>query len=122
MPYGVARCPACQEAWDGERERRARERAREASARSRRADPERRAFYRSKEWRALSARALARAGFRCEDCGRPACEMHHDPPLSTPEGWARRLDASALHCLCTRCHNVRHGRFGGAAPGVAKKV
>ncbi len=122
VPYGMSRCDECarkaEERFAGlsrSRER-ARRKAREADA-----DPKYRAFYRSKEWRALSASVLSRASFVCEDCGGLACEVHHEPSIKTAGGWAGRLDASHLHPLCTRCHNARHARFG-KAPGAVGKV
>ncbi len=124
VPYGKPRCDACQRAYDEQREerRRSRERRRRAASDAAK-DPKYRAFYRSKEWRTLSAYALARAGFRCEDCGGIACEVHHEPPIQTPTGWGHRLDPDHVHALCTKCHNARHRRFcrdGGHGGGGSK--
>lgn len=123
IAYGVRRCPACQERRDAaiaEREAEA-DRRREAKRRAR-SDPRYRAFYRSKQWRQLSAWKLASCGHVCEDCGHVACEVHHDPPIQTPQGWAHRLDPAHLHALCVRCHNARHGRFGPEAGGGRKSA
>ena len=122
IPYGAARCEGCARAVEASRVERAKARERERRRlRREEDDPKYRAFYRSKEWRALSASVLSRAGFRCEDCGGVACEVHHEPGIRTPEGWAHRLDAANLHPLCTRCHNKRHGRFC-RNQGVPEKV
>lgn len=121
VPYGASRCEECarklgERSAESSREReRARRKAREADA-----DPKYRAFYRSKEWRALSASVLSRASFVCEDCGGLACEVHHEPSIKTEGGWDRRLDAGCLHPLCTRCHNARHARFGKPRGAVEK--
>ena len=122
VPYGVPRCEACEEALRERIEERRAESRREYERRRRaREDPKYRAFYRSKEWRALSVAVLGLARWRCEDCGGVACEAHHDPPIQTPEGWAARLDPSHVHALCTKCHNARHGRFSGGTPGGGPK-
>lgn len=122
VPYGTPRCPECEAKRRAYLEARSAERKRAYEARRRaKADPRYRAFYRSREWRALSVAALQRAGWRCEDCGGVACEAHHDPPIQTPEGWERRLDPSCVHALCTRCHNARHGRFRDGDPGGGRK-
>lgn len=134
VPYGKPLCPSCQARRDERLEQRRRDYAREYEARKGRPDdPKYREFYRSREWRALAAATLAGCGFRCENDGAPghprcrhvACEVHHEPPIRTDEGWAHRLDPAHLHPLCTECHNERHRRFqgraararGGADPG-----
>lgn len=133
VPYGRPRCDSCQAAYDARQERRRRDYAREYEARKGKPDdPKYREFYRSKEWRTLAAVTLRDCGFRCENdgkpghprCGHVACEVHHEPPIRTDEGWAHRLDPAHLHPLCTECHNERHRRFqarperpGGGARG-----
>ena len=122
VPYGKPRCDACQARYDERQAQRRRDFAREYAARkAREDDPKYAAFYRSKEWRRLAAAVLSEHGFRCENDGDPshprcrhvACEVHHEPPIRTPEGWEHRLDPAHLHCLCTECHNERHRRFQG---------
>ncbi len=121
LPYGVPRCEDCRRRREAQAQKReaGADRRREARRRAA-ADPRVLAFYRSADWRRLRAWKLAASGHACEDCGRLATEVHHDPPIRTPEGWARRLDPASLHALCTRCHNARHGRFG-AEPGGGRK-
>lgn len=115
IAYGVPRCQACQARRDAYVAKRGEKRERDREARRRAAsDPKYKRFYASKEWRRLREWKLAKCGHRCERCGRPASEVHHDPPIQTPAGWERRLDPSSLHCLCTKCHNEQHHRFGGA--------
>ncbi len=122
VPYGTPRCPECQKAFEARQAARERDYAKEYSQRKAKDDdPKYAAFYRSKEWRALAAAVLSERGFRCEHDGDPAhprcrhiaCEVHHEPPIRTPDGWAHRLDPEHLHCLCTECHNERHRRFQG---------
>lgn len=60
-------------------------------------------FYHSKEWKNLSKMVLARAGYKCEICGRLAVEVHHINPIST--NWDKRFDIDNLTALCTSCHN-----------------
>ncbi len=122
VPYGTARCEGCAAALEARRSEQP-PRARRPGARpAPDDDPKFRAFYRSKEWRGLSAAFLSGASFRCERCGGVACEVHHDPPIRTPCGWEHRLDPAHLHALCTRCHNFEHARFGGGrAPGGGPK-
>lgn len=50
-------------------------------------------------------------GYRCEECGAIASEVHHIVPIQTDEGWERRLDYNNLECVCVYCHNKKHGRF-----------
>ena len=74
------------------------------------------AFYRSKEWKALRYYKLKSIGYMCEDCisakavhAELATEVHHIQTLD--EAWDKRLDLNNLRGLCTRHHNVTHGRF-----------
>ena len=69
-------------------------------------------FYQSPEWRMLSAKMLQEKGYRCEDCKQIATQVHHVVAIQTEEGWERRFDVSNLKCLCGRCHNKAHNRFG----------
>lgn len=87
------------------------QRARSMSRYNRRRDPKFSQFYRSKSWRMLSARYMQDHGFKCEDCGSLAVEVHHVIPIQIPDGWDRRFDVSNLRALCINCHNKEHGRF-----------
>lgn len=112
VPYGMTRCSECEQIKDSEfKERELKRQRRYNRMRRQREDPKYRAFYRSKDWRMLSAFILSESQHRCEDCGRIACEVHHDPPIQTDEGWEGRLKPSHCHALCVRCHNKRHKRF-----------
>ena len=126
IPVGLSYCQDCKPQVEAQLEqRRAENIQKKTAAYNRRRDPKYRAFYRSKEWRALSASYLRAAAYKCEahahpDCTGLAVEVHHKQPIQTPEGWAKRLDWDGLEAVCTRCHNVRHpekGR-GSAPPGV----
>jgi hypothetical protein len=64
-----------------------------------------RLYLQSWGWRRRRNRAVRRAGFRCEDCGRRvALQVHHLTYLH--RGRERRRE---LVALCRHCHNVRHG-------------
>ena len=77
-------------------------RAVSAAAPSGGAERLRRRVYRSKAWAAARAAARARAGFRCERCGRPGrVEVHHRTPISA--GGAP-YDERNLEVLCRQCH------------------
>lgn len=67
-------------------------------------------FYHSKEWKDLSRLVLARANYRCADCGGLAVEVHHEVEIS--ECWEKRFDISNLTPLCTSCHNKRRRNNG----------
>ncbi|WP_290155563.1 HNH endonuclease [uncultured Dubosiella sp.] len=123
IPYGAARCPDCQREHDAKAKAKAIEskRARDRRYNARR-DPKQRAFYNSKEWKALSARVMAAAGYRCASCGKPlgskredgsvvVLEVDHIEPIQSTSGWEKRFDEKNLRCLCTYCHNRKHGRF-----------
>lgn len=106
IPYGISRCPDCEAKRPAEQEANARR-----HNRKRKADPKYKAFYRSKEWRALSRIMMSRADYRCQECGGLATEVHHTKPIQTEEGWERRLDETNLMVLCIKCHNEQHERF-----------
>ena len=67
-------------------------------------------YLRTAHWRELRAEVLARWQGRCENCGEPACQVHH----KTYErlGCERPSD---LQPLCRRCHEALHG-FGPSRP------
>lgn len=108
VPYPGRYCEHCEGIAARELEQRKREAAR---VYDRGRDAQYIQFYRSAAWRQLSRGVLAQRGYKCEECGGIATEVHHDPAIQTPEGWARRFDTSGLTCLCTDCHNKRHKRF-----------
>lgn len=60
-------------------------------------------FYHSAAWKKLSKVVLARAGYKCAECGGLATEVHH--VIEIKDDWSRRLDVSNLVALCTSCHN-----------------
>jgi len=61
----------------------------------------------SPAWRATRVRVLARAGGRCEGCGRvaPALDVHH-----LPYDRLGRERLADLKALCDACHLKAHGR------------
>lgn len=82
-------------------------------------DPKYTRFYASNDWKRMSKAKMQDAGYRCEDCGAIAVEVHHVDPIQTESGWERRLDWSNLKALCLDCHNKSHGRFTSRAKGRA---
>ena len=71
---------------------------------------QRKRFYQTVEWRAMSRFIRARDGWLCTEC-RPrtvaAALVHHKVPLS--EGGAP-LEESNLTSLCKSCHREFHGQ------------
>ena len=80
-------------------------------------DPKYTRFYASTNWKRMSKAKMQDAGYRCEDCGAIAVEVHHIDPIQTESGWERRLDWSNLKALCLDCHNKTHGRFQSRGKG-----
>ena len=108
IPYGHDYCKHCQPIIDRQKE----EAKKESNRRyNKTRDPKYIRFYNSSEWRVLSARYTQDKGYRCEQCGAMATQVHHKIPIQTADGWARRLDYGNLELLCTQCHNERHDRF-----------
>lgn len=81
-------------------------------------------FYTSDEWRSLRASLLFERqnnkGFViCEECGQPIikgydCIAHHEQPitLQNVNDYSISLNPENIKLLHTRCHNMRHARFG----------
>lgn len=114
IPVGQQYCEACRPVVEQQLEQYRAENKRKKNKKYNQARREKyAAFYRSKEWRTLSASFMQAAGYRCQAhasdrCNGLAMEVHHVQPIQTPEGWERRLDWSNLEAVCTACHNVRH--------------
>ena len=112
IPYGSPYCSECTPIVQAEREARIQESKKESNKRyNKTRDPKYVRFYNGIEWRTLSARYSQDKGYRCEECGAMATQVHHKNAIQKPEGWDQRLDYSNLELLCTRCHNERHDRF-----------
>ena len=87
-------------------------------------------FYLTRQWRAKRAEVIARGHGECADCrGKspavysPATCVHHvqhldrRPDLALSDTYVDgegRVRAQLVP-LCSECHDVRHGRFGGRA-------
>lgn len=114
-PYGARWCEVCKPICEAEEEQRRQERqkARQRKADQARKDDPVRAFYRSKEWRTLSAAYLQSRRWRCERCGRVAECVHHKKYIKSPGGWDVRLEWGNLEALCSRCHAEEHERSRG---------
>lgn len=114
IPYGKPYCSTCEPIAAQEREKRIAEaRAKQNRKYNASRDPKYTRFYKSPEWRLLSAKQLQNDKYHCQWCGKIADEVDHIQEIRTPEGWARRLDPENLRSLCHDCHNKRHGRFQG---------
>lgn len=112
IPYGSTYCKECEPIVRAEREARQQELKKESNKRyNKKRDPKYIRFYNSKEWRTLAERYTQDKGYRCEQCGDIATQVHHKKAIQTSEGWGKRLDYDNLELLCTRCHNERHKRF-----------
>ena len=126
IPYGTAYCPECTPIVEAEREERRAEAKRESDRRyNKTRDPKYIRFYNSIEWRTLSAKYTQDKGYRCEECGHIATQVHHKKAIQTDKGWELRLDYANLELLCTSCHNARHNRFQkrrGRGEQATKKI
>lgn len=91
-------------------------------------EKEKKRFYNSKEWKRKRLKILRRDCYECQDCIerlkaaikdnvslstderkiRVACEVHHIKELADRPDLA--LCDDNLISLCTKCHNIRHGR------------
>jgi len=112
MPYGHTYCKKCEPIAQAQKEARMRETKRKSDKRyNQTRDQKYIRFYNSSDWRALSARYTQDKGYRCEDCGQLAAEVHHIKAIQTDAGWERRLDYHNLKLLCKDCHNKAHNRF-----------
>ena len=110
--YPARYCETCLPVVKAEQEAREAEQRRASNkAYNKRRDPKYVKFYKSREWRMLSARYLQDHAYKCEGCGGLACEVHHMDPIQTESGWIRRFDVSNLKAVCTECHNAEHDRF-----------
>lgn len=110
--YGSAYCPECKQVVHKEKEASKDISKRLRSRRyNRQRDPKYQRFYRSADWRKVSLRYTQEKGYRCEQCGTVATQVHHRQPIQTDDGWDRRFDLNNLELLCTACHNLRHDRF-----------
>ena len=95
IPYGVPSCKGCQRRHDAQAlEREARSEKRREARRRAMADPTVRAFYRSADWRRLSAWKPVQSGHVREDCGRLATLLQF--PSIALDGWPSSSNVSAL--------------------------
>lgn len=112
IEYPHSYCCKCQPIVDAEREAyRAAALAKANSNYNKTRDPKYVRFYNSIDWRTLSRKYMQDKGYKCEQCGGIASEVHHKKAIQTPEGWELRLDYNNLECDCLVCHNKRHNRF-----------
>ena len=70
--------------------------------------------YNNGAWRQVRKQALARAGFKCEECGIDGrLDVDHVVPWRDGGAW---FELSNLRCLCRSCHEkktYRQDRFDG---------
>ena len=108
IPYGSAYCEECAPVVRAYKEAQHRDANRRYNQTR---DPKYIRFYNSQAWRTLSARYTQDKGYKCEECGKIATEVHHKRPIQTTQGWNERLDYDNLELLCVDCHNKKHNRF-----------
>lgn len=80
----------------------------------------------SREWKALRASIIERAGNRCETCGIPNKAVRGDARIiltiahldHTPEN----NDPTNLRALCQRCHNRYDAAYRAAGRKARKKA
>jgi len=82
-------------------------------------DKKARAFYKSREWRAVRLLALDRDHHECQECKRQGRvskgqNVHHIKELRDHPELALELDN--LETLCIRCHNETHDKTFGSEP------
>lgn len=68
------------------------------------------AFYNSKEWKAVREYCIIRDHHACVHCGKPVEEVHHKVTL-TPKNindWNISLNPDKLISLCHDCHMKEH--------------
>jgi 5-methylcytosine-specific restriction protein A len=70
-----------------------------------------------RDWPELRAAALARDGYRCLACGRPATDVDHIKPRAA--GGTHEL--GNLRSLCSACHATITGRFAGRRSADARR-
>jgi phage terminase large subunit-like protein len=75
-------------------------------------DQKSRTFYNSAAWKRCRLSVLARTPWcsytppgSTKTCGQPAQHVHHVTPISTTEGWKKRLDHAGLMPVCISHHN-----------------
>ena len=101
IPYPFVYCNDCQKVVDEQRAKRKEEAKRKAQKNyNKKRNPKYTRFYNSIQWRTLSMKYTQDKGYRCEECGAIASEVHHIVPIQTDEGWERRLDYNNLECVC----------------------
>ena len=112
ISYPNVHCAACKPIAEQERQEMFQKKRMKWNARyNQKRDPKYTRFYASTDWKRLSKAKMQDAGYRCEECGAIAVEVHHVDPIQTESGWERRLEWTNLRALCLNCHNKAHGRF-----------
>lgn len=112
IPYASTYCASCKPIAEEEKRVELEERKKKWNARyNQKRDPKYLRFYASADWKRTSKAKMQEVGYRCEECGALAAEVHHIDPIQTDSGWERRFDWSNLKALCLSCHNKAHGRF-----------
>lgn len=117
IPAGLQYCDTCKPIAEAQLEdMRRHNAAKKMRAYNAKRDPKYAAFRNSKAWRDTSKAKLRAIGYKCEarlpGCTGLAVEVHHIKPISTPGGWAARLEWANLEGVCTACHNGRHPEKG----------
>jgi 5-methylcytosine-specific restriction endonuclease McrA len=76
-------------------------------------------FYNSRAWKALRLLVLARDGYRCVACGKPANTVHHIKDIAEHPELA--LDPHNCETRCRRCHGAVDGERGNYKKATMQK-
>ena len=71
-------------------------------------------FYGSAKWKTRRLKYLETVHFICEECGRPAEQVHHKDPLKEEDyfvNYEKCYGFANLIALCRNCHNRKPGHF-----------
>lgn len=73
-------------------------------------------FYSSGKWRSVRESYLKKVHWICEECGRPASQVHHKEELTENDyfvNYEKCYGFENLKALCLDCHNKQPGHFAG---------
>ena len=71
-------------------------------------------FYGTAKWKQVRKQYLATVHYICEECGRPAEQVHHKDELKEEDyfvNYEKCYGFDNLIALCRHCHNRKPGHF-----------
>jgi hypothetical protein len=68
-------------------------------------------------WQTLRQRTLAHLSHSCEFCGGIATQVHHSRYPKDKRGWGHE-SIKSLYAVCSRCHDVAHGKEFQVKPEI----